>query len=77
MAKNQPQQKGPQSRYARILEAVFFSHYTKGATEFEFRRQEIEQQARRLGIKLPKNIGDLLYSFHQLGRAGALSLRPH
>ncbi|MFW6162279.1 MAG: endonuclease [Planctomycetota bacterium] len=52
-----------QTRYEQILEAIFFSHYTEGATEFEFRRQEIEAQARELGIKLPKNIGDLVYTF--------------
>lgn len=51
------------SRYASILEAIFLSHYSKGVAEFEFRREEIEHQARKLGIKLPKNVGDLIYSF--------------
>jgi len=52
-----------QSRYARIIEAIFHAHYSKGTAEFEFERQEIEEHARALGVKLPKNIGDLVYSF--------------
>jgi hypothetical protein len=30
---------------------------------FEFERSELETVARDLGIKLPKNLGDLIYSF--------------
>jgi len=63
MARKKAGQEGKQTRYARILEAVFASHYSEGMTEFEFRRREIEQQARKLGITLPKNIGDLIYTF--------------
>jgi hypothetical protein len=51
------------NRYERLIEAIFLSHYTPGCTEFEFEREEIEKFARKLRIKLPKNLGDLIYSF--------------
>ena len=51
------------NRYERIIEAIFLSHFREGVTEFEFRREEIEHHARELGIKLPKNIGDIIYTF--------------
>jgi hypothetical protein len=34
-----------------------------GVKDFEFAREEIEEVAARLEIKLPKNIGDIIYSF--------------
>jgi hypothetical protein len=52
-----------QPRYARLVQAIFFAHYKEGEASFEFRRQEIEQQAKRLRLPLPKNLGDVLYSF--------------
>lgn len=51
------------NRYTKILEAIFAKHFKKGATEIEFERTEINQAAGELGIKLPKNLGDVLYSF--------------
>lgn len=51
------------NRYTKILEAIFAKHYKKGATEIEFERSEINQVADELGIVLPKNLGDVLYSF--------------
>ncbi len=56
-------EKKESNRYSRILEAIFARHYKKGVTEIEFERTEISQVADELGIALPKNIGDLLYSF--------------
>lgn len=53
----------PQNRYQAIIERVFELHYTKNATEFEFSRDEFEQIAVSLGITLPKNLGDVMYSF--------------
>jgi hypothetical protein len=52
-----------QSRYDAIVEEVFKEHYRKGVTEFEFSREEFEAKAKVIGIVLPKNLGDLLYSF--------------
>ncbi len=49
--------------YEMIIEEIFKSHYQKGLTDFEFEREEIEAVSKRLKINLPKNIGDLIYSF--------------
>jgi hypothetical protein len=54
--------KGP-NRYTRILEAIFAKHYKKGVSEISFERTEFSQIADELGIALPKNLGDVLYSF--------------
>lgn len=51
------------NRYSQIIEAIFFNSYKNGITEIPFTREEIEQTASKLGIKLPKNLGDVLYSF--------------
>jgi len=51
------------NRYDAIIETIFESHYRPGETSFEFNREEFEQTAAKLGIKLPKNVGDVLYSF--------------
>lgn len=53
---------GGDSRYHRILARIFDDHYRKGEQSFEFNRSEIESVAQALGIKLPKNIGDAIYS---------------
>ncbi|MBA2276332.1 MAG: endonuclease, partial [Chloroflexia bacterium] len=41
----------------------FFSHYTDGSREVSFERDEFVRAAQDLGIALPKNVGDLIYSF--------------
>lgn len=51
------------NRYSKILEAIFQKHFKKGATEVEFERTEFSQVADKLRIALPKNLGDVLYSF--------------
>ena len=51
------------NRYTKILEAIFVRHYEKGASEINFERTEFSQVADELGIPLPKNLGDVLYSF--------------
>ncbi|KAF0108660.1 MAG: endonuclease [Anaerolineaceae bacterium] len=51
------------NRYTQILEAIFAKHYRKGVNEIDFERTEINQAADELGIILPKNLGDVLYSF--------------
>lgn len=52
-----------QNRYNQLIESIFFRHYREGMTEFQFQRDEIEGVAVKLGIKLPKNLGDIVYSF--------------
>lgn len=51
------------NRYKVLIENIFLSHWTNGLKEFEFEREEIESLASQLEIKLPKNIGDLIYAF--------------
>jgi hypothetical protein len=51
----------PPSPYSQILERVFFSHYKRGLTEFDFDRAEMETAAKDVGIQLPKNLGAILY----------------
>ena len=51
------------NRYSQIFEDIFFSHYKDGSTAVSFSRRDIESSAARLGIKLPKNLGDVVYSF--------------
>lgn len=51
------------NRYIAIIERIFFSHYEQGKKEFQFARDEIISVAKDLEIVLPKNIGDLIYSF--------------
>lgn len=51
------------NRYSAIIEKLFFSKYQKGMREVPFAREEIEKFATDLKVKLPKNLGDLIYSF--------------
>ncbi len=51
------------NRYLQIIEEIFFKHYKEGATRIAFERSDILEAAQRLGIKLPKNIGDVIYAF--------------
>ena len=52
-----------QNRYAAIIEKIFLTKFKRGMRDVEFKRDEIEKVARLLRIKLPKNLGDLIYSF--------------
>lgn len=51
------------NRYRVLIEKLFFAHWSEGETEFEFVREEIETIAADLEVALPKNLGDLIYSF--------------
>lgn len=53
---------GETNRYKALIETIFFAHWTKGQTEFEFERKEIKTTADDLGIELPDNLGDVVYS---------------
>jgi hypothetical protein len=56
-----------ENRYRQLLEHIFFhkdfGSYRKGKSTIEFEREALERAARVLKIKLPKNLGDLIYSF--------------
>jgi hypothetical protein len=51
------------ARYVQIIQAVFQRYWEKGKTEFVFERDELEQVCEELGIKRPKNLGDVIYTF--------------
>ena len=55
--------KKARNRYQALIEKIFFDHYRAGATSLDFRRQEIKDAATTLGIVLPDNLGDVIYSF--------------
>ena len=51
------------NRYSQIIEAIFSKYFWKGAKEVLFQRSDIITVAKKLRINLPKNLGDVLYSF--------------
>jgi len=53
----------PKNRYSAIIEEIFSQKYKKGKREILFEREDINRVAQKLGIPLPKNIGDIIYSF--------------
>lgn len=53
----------PKNRYAAIIERIFNSRFKPGMTHLDFKRDEIVTIARQLRLNLPKNLGDLIYSF--------------
>ncbi len=50
-------------RYDAIIVEIFQRHYQEGLNSFEFSRSEFAEVATDIGIVLPKNLGDVLYSF--------------
>ena len=50
------------NRYYALIEKVFADRYRKGDVIVEFARAELETAAVELGIALPKNLGDVIYS---------------
>lgn len=52
-----------QNRYSAIIERIFAMKFKRGMRDVEFERSDIEKVASQLRIKLPKNLGDLVYSF--------------
>jgi len=51
------------SRYNSLIEEIFWQNYKKGNKRVEFIRTDLEDAAIKLKIKLPKNLGDVIYSF--------------
>ena len=50
------------NRYQAIIELIFGQHHQPGLMEFEFSRDDIVNAAQSMGVALPKNIGDIVYS---------------
>ena len=51
------------NRYSKIIEAIFDAKYRSGSRDVAFERDDLAAFASKLNIKLPKNLGDLIYSF--------------
>ncbi len=51
------------NRYSQIIERIFIAGYTEGTRVVAFTREQIVDVAQELGINLPKNLGDVVYSF--------------
>lgn len=52
-----------QNIYLSIIEKIFRSKYKPGMREVDFEREDIIKFGKQLKINLPKNLGDLIYSF--------------
>lgn len=52
-----------QKIYVSILEKIFRSKFKPGMRQVEFQREEIVKCGNALKVNLPKNLGDLIYSF--------------
>jgi len=51
------------NRYSQIIEAIFLKYFQRGSKEILFERSDLVAAAKKLRVKLPKNLGDVLYSF--------------
>ena len=52
-----------QTRYLAIIEEIFRARFKPGMREIDFEREEITRVANKLKIDLPKNLGDVIYTF--------------
>jgi hypothetical protein len=50
------------TRYEQIIEKIFVEGYKDGMTEIPFERTNLTRAAEELGIALPSNLGDIIYS---------------
>lgn len=51
------------NRYMAIIAEIFRQRHKSGLRQVEFDRQDIVSTAAKLGVALPKNLGDVIYSF--------------
>ncbi|MBS0656699.1 MAG: endonuclease [Verrucomicrobia bacterium] len=57
-----PKGEKKESRYAAIQARVFHQRYVEGQAEVPFHRTDLEEAAAHLNVRLPKNVGDVVYS---------------
>ena len=55
-----------ENRYAAIIGDIFEQRYAPGLRQVAFDREDIVAAASKLGVPLPKNLGDVLYTFRNL-----------
>jgi len=51
------------SKYANIIISIFEEKYSEPMDEVPFTREDLISHSHKLGIKPPKNLGDIVYSF--------------
>ena len=51
------------STYRDVIERIFLDRYRPGDVEVDFLRQDLVNAAEHLGLPVPKNLGDVLYTF--------------
>jgi hypothetical protein len=54
---------GADNRYKVLIEEIFREKYKKGSTHIPFEREDLRRVAEKKDISLPKNLGDVIYSF--------------
>lgn len=59
------------NRYLQLVEKIFFDRYRKGDELIEFTREDLVSAAKEIGIVLPKNLGDVIYSIRYRTRLPA------
>jgi len=50
------------NRYQQLIEKIFFDQFESNNDEISFEREDLEHAAKDLNIKLPKNLGDVIYA---------------
>lgn len=55
--------KKDENRYVQLIKKIFLEKFKKGDEEVIFAREDLIRMAEQIGIVLPKNIGDIVYSF--------------
>lgn len=55
------------NRYSQIIERIFLNRYKPGMREVLFEREDLVRVAQELRIRLPKNLGDIIYTFRYRG----------
>lgn len=50
------------NRYQALIERIFVDRHQPGLTVVPFDREDFETTAARLGVALPKNLGDVIYA---------------
>lgn len=71
-----------ENRYKQLVEHIFFNNkfggYKKGIKEIKFAREDLERAAKALDIKLPKNLGDVVYAIRYRTRMpkSVLAIQP-
>lgn len=51
------------NRYQALIDKIFFDQFRPGMDRFSFRRVALKRAADDLGMVLPDNLGDVIYSF--------------